>query len=233
MWEQVQQALNESAIRVMTQIASLLPGVVALVVALLLSAILAWVLSYLLRRSLRGVNFDARIMRWGLSSLAELSPQNSPTLLVARTLYWTVMIVGFLIGVAAFHATLTSQLVAHMFGYLPNVLAAAVILVVGNVLAHFLARSVLIGAVNMNLQYARLLSLGVKWAVMVLTAAMVLDHLGIGRRIVYLAFGIFFGGIVLALALAVGLGSKDMVSRSLERQSSKPNDEGDETFRHL
>lgn len=233
MWDQVEQALNDSAIRVMTEIASLLPGVVALVVAVLVSAVIAWILSFLVRRFLRGIRFDARMKGWGLAEVADMSPAKSPTELVARGCFWCVILVGFLVGVAAFHATLTSQLVAHMFGYLPNVLAALLLLVAGNVAAHFLARSVLIGAVNMNLQYARLLSLGVKWAVLVLTAAMVLDHLGIGRQIVYLAFGIFFGGIVLALALAVGLGSKDLVSRSLERQREKSAEEGDETFRHL
>ena len=70
----------------------------------------------------------------------------------------------------------------------------------------------------MQIQSARLLSIGVKWLVLVLAGAMALDHLGIGRQILLLAFGILFGGIVLALALAVGLGSKEMVSRSLERQ---------------
>ena len=75
----------------------------------------------------------------------------------------------------------------------------------------------LIGAVNLQMQYARFLSLGVKWLVLVLTAAMVLDHLDIGGNIVALAFGILFGGIVLTLSLAVGLGSRDLVSRSLEK----------------
>jgi len=56
----------------------------------------------------------------------------------------------------------------------------------------------------------------------VLTAAMVLDHLAIGGGIVDLAFGILFGGIVLALALAVGLGSRDLVSRSLDREAHRP-----------
>ena len=70
----------------------------------------------------------------------------------------------------------------------------------------------------MNLQYARLLGTGVKWLVLTLTTAMVLDHLQIGGRIVDLAFGILFGGIVFALALAVGLGSRDLVTRSLERE---------------
>jgi hypothetical protein len=88
-----------------------------------------------------------------------------------------------------------------------------------------LERSVLIGAVNARLQYARFLSLGIKWLVLVLTAAMVLDHLEIGGAIVELAFGILFGGIVLTLALAVGLGSREMVSRSLEKnvERTEPN----------
>jgi hypothetical protein len=63
---------------------------------------------------------------------------------------------------------------------------------------------------------------------------MALDHVGIGGSIVSLAFGILFGGIVLALALAVGLGSKDMVARSLEREMTKaPEEPGEQPFRHV
>jgi len=69
--------------------------------------------------------------------------------------------------------------------------------------------------------------------VMVLTAAMVLDHLRIGGEIVDLAFGILFGGIVLALALAVGLGSKEAVSRSLERESNRLPADTEEAIRHM
>jgi hypothetical protein len=146
---------------------------------------------------------------------------------------WVIIIIGFLVGVSAFDATLTSRFVERLFAYLPNVIAAIVLLLFGNVIARFLARSVLIGAVNMNLQYARLLSIGVKWLVMVLAVAMALEHLAIGGEIVFLAFGILFGGIVLALSLAVGLGSKDLVSRSLEREATRTAEETDDPFRHL
>jgi hypothetical protein len=47
--------------------------------------------------------------------------------------------------------------------------------------------------------------------------------LQIGEKIVDLAFGILFGGIVLSLSLAVGLGSRDLVSRSIEREASRAN----------
>ncbi|MEO8128620.1 MAG: hypothetical protein ABJF23_15910 [Bryobacteraceae bacterium] len=233
MWNEVEQALNQSTTRIITGVANLLPGMIALVVALLISALIAWILGLILRRSLRGARFDERLAGWGLSGLADWSPDRSPTLLVSRTVAWGVMLMGFLIGVAAFDATLTSELVIRLFGYLPNVMAAVLLLVFGNVIARFLARGVLIGGVNMNLQYARLLSVGVKWLVLVLTATMALNHLGIGGRILDLAFGIMFGGIVLALSLAVGLGSKELISRSLERQVNRIPEEMEEPFRHM
>jgi hypothetical protein len=233
MWVQIEQALNQSMIRVLNELASLLPGMAALILAVIVSTLVAWILSVLLRLSLHGLRFDERLTRRGAaSSLVEWSPENSPTLLVTRVVFWSVVLVGFLIGIAAFDATVTSMPTIQLFGYLRNVVAAALVLLAGSVVARFLARSVLIGAVNMNLQHARLLSAGVKWMVLVLALAMALDHLAIGGKIVHIAFGILFGGIVLALALAVGLGSKELVGRSLEREAGKKSTD-DEHFRHL
>jgi hypothetical protein len=234
MWDRAQQALTESMSRLLSQVASLLPGIVALIVALLISAVTAWLFALVLRRSLIKIHFDERVSSWGFSSLAEWSPSKTPTLLVTRVASWLIILFGFLIGIASFDATLTSQLARSMFAYLPNVLGAVVVLLAGTLIARFLARSVLIGAVNMNLQYARLLAVGVKWLVVVLAVAMALEQLKIGAGIVNLAFGILFGGIVLALALAVGLGSKELVSRSLEREAAKTSGNGvEEPFRHV
>jgi hypothetical protein len=233
MWEQVNQSLNESAMRVMTGLANLLPGFVALLVALIASTLLGWFLAIIVKRSLRGIGFDERLKLWGLSELADWSPGKSPTLLVSRAVAWFVILVGFMVGVTAFNATFTSDLAMQVVRYLPNVIVAVILVLAGAVIARFVARSVLISAVNQNVQYARLLSLGVKWLVMVAATAMGLEHLGIGGKIVELAFAILFGGIVLTLALAIGLGSKDLVSRSLERQATKSKDEEAEPFHHL
>jgi len=234
MWDQIGQAFSYSMTRMLGQLASLLPGIVALMAALLISTLVAWVFAATLRRSLTSIDFNRRVAQWGFSTLAQWSPSKSPTLLVTRAIAWTVILVGFLIGISAFDITLTSRLVIRLFAYLPNVIAAALVLVVGSIIARFLARSVLIGAVNINLQYARLLSVGVKWLVTVLAVAMALEHLAIGGGIIRLAFGILFGGIVLALALAVGLGSKDLVSRSLDREAGKiPSQNVQEPVGHL
>jgi hypothetical protein len=103
----------------------------------------------------------------------------------------------------------------------------------GVLLARFLSRAVLISAVNMQIQSARPLSLAVKWLVLVFAAAMALDHLRVGADIVRLGFAILFGGIVLAVALAIGLGSKDIVSRSWQRQTQGKAEPSDDSLKHL
>ncbi len=221
MWEQVGQALRLSMTKMLSQLASLLPGIVALLTALVISVMIAWALSAILRRSLARFDFDRRVAHWGFPALAEWSPASSPTLLVTRAIAWIIVFMGFLIGISAFDGALPSQFVVRLFAYLPDLMTAIVVFVAGSIIARFLARSVLIGAVNMNLQYARLLSVGVKWLVTVLAVTIALERLGIGGGIIRLAFGILFGGIVLALALAVGLGSKELVSRSLDRETNK------------
>ncbi len=221
MWEQVNDALTQSGGRVLTSLASFLPGVVALLVSVLVAMVVGWLLSRICDRVLRWFRFDARLERFGLESLAEWAPGRSPTRLVSRLLYWVVLLSGMLIGVAALDATQSSSMTGRLFTYLPNVFIAVLLLVGGTILARVLARGVLISAVNMQLQSARLMSLGVKWLVLVLTAAMALNQVSIGGSVLTLAFGILFGGIVLAMALAVGLGSKDAVSRTWERRAEK------------
>ena len=234
MWGQVKQALVESTTRFLTRFANLLPGMAALIVALLISIILSYILAVIVRRLLASIQFDQRLTRWGFPSLAEWSPMKSPTLLVSRAVAALVIIAGFLIGIAAFDAEWASLFARSVFAYIPNVLGAALVLLVGSIIARFLARTVLIGAVNLNPHYARLLSVGVKWLMVVLAVAMALEHLTIAPGIVELAFGILFGGIVFALALAVGLGSKDLVTKSLERDAHKTSGEHvEEPFRHI
>jgi hypothetical protein len=208
-------ALHESLYRVLTLLIAVLPGILAFFVALVIFAVAGVVISWILRHCLTWAKFDLRIAR---KSGTDWTPAASPTEVVARVAFWACILLGLIIGISAFDTSYASgtPLPINLLPYFTHAVGAALLLVAGILSARFLARSILIGAVNAQLQYARFLSLGVKWLVLVLTAAMVLGHLQVGGNIVELAFGILFGGIVLALSLAVGLGSRDLVSRSLE-----------------
>jgi hypothetical protein len=226
MGQQIVQALTDSMHRVLVKLVSFLPGLLALIVAVAILTALGALLAWALRRILTAARFDERFVRTQSTNVADWSPAHSPTELVARTAFWACVILGVVIGFSAIDASSAgnSQLSIVLIPYFTHAVGAILILLAGGIIARFLARSVLIGAVNLQLQYARFLSLGVKWLVLVFTGAMVLDHLEIGGSIVALAFGILFGGIVLTLALAIGLGSRDLVSRSLEKNIDRTAD---------
>ena len=240
-WHHMSYALHESLDRVLSMLIAILPGILAFIVALLLFTLFGLILSALLRWVLTAAKFDERIARnrpdpgW--------APSTSPTTLVRRTAFWGCLLLGLLIGVSAFDTSFATAatLPISLLPYLTHAVGAILLLIAGNLIARFLARSVLIGAVNAQLQYARFLSLGVKWLVLVLTAAMALEHLEIGGVVVDLAFGSLFGGIVLTLSLAVGLGSRELVSRSLESRADRPGEPAavptattaDEPIRHF
>ena len=211
-------ALDASVRNVLSLLVSILPGLLAFILAVALLTALGVLLSFLLRKALTAARFDERLQNRA-TSIADWSPQHSPTALVGRIAFWGCVVLGLVIGILSVNASYAtgSVLTMSLLPYLTHAIGAVLLFFAGNLIARFLARTVLIGAVNNQLQYARFLSMGVKWLVLVLTAAMVLDHLGIGGTIVELAFGILFGGIVLTLALAIGLGSRELVSRSLQR----------------
>lgn len=219
-------ALHQSLFRVLALFIAVLPGILAFFVALAVFGLIGMAISAILRRMLTLFKFDDRVARNRGS--ATWTPASSPTELAARVSFWACVLLGLIIGVAAFDTSYATgaALPMPLLPYFTHAVGAILLLIAGNLIARFLARSVLIGAVNAQLQYARFLSLGVKWLVLVLTAAMVLDHLQVGGDVVELAFGILFGGIVLTLALAIGLGSRDLVSRSLESHVERSGERG-------
>jgi hypothetical protein len=215
-WQHISEALHQSLNRVLSLLIAILPGIVAFIVALVVLTLIGMVVSALLRRALTATKFDEHMAR-GRGNV-DWAPSASPTALIARASFWACVLLGLIIGVSAFDASYASAAMVtnSLLPYLTRVVGAVILFIGGTLVARYLARSVLIEAVNAQIQYARFLSLGIKWLMLVFTAAMVLDHLEISGHVVELAFGILFGGIVLTLTLAVGLGSRDLVSRSLE-----------------
>jgi len=221
MGEQFNRALSQAGTRIVDNIASFLPGALVFIGLLLVAFVVALAIRSALRRGLKRLEFDRRLERFGLS-MTDWTPSGSASNLVASIAYWTVLSLGLLLGLTALDATLPTQFAVSVLQYVPHLVAAIMILVLGAIVARFLARAMLIGAVNLGVQHARLLSVGVKWLVLLVAAAMALDHIGIGRTALLLAFGITFGGVVFAVALAIGLGARDVVGRTIERQLREP-----------
>jgi hypothetical protein len=237
MWNRVGYVLEEAFVRLAAMLAADLPGIVAMLVVILVAVLVAFAVRGALRFSLARVGFDRRAREWGMTTGRGIEPHHEPSWLVARGAFWIVIASGVALALAVLGASGTSLVGLSFLGFLPRVVVGAIVLLAGIGAGRFLERAVLIGAVNQGIRQARLVAWGVKWVVFLLGAAMALQHCGIGGALPTIAFTIVVGGIVLAAALAFGLGARTAVSRTLERHAE--NEEGpgdrarDERIHHL
>ncbi len=202
---------------VVHRLAAVTPRVLAMLTLVLLGWVAAAVARRLTGRVLRAGDFDGRCARWGLTSiLGRRGVRRPPSDVVGQLVFWTLFLVGLLMGIEALEIPATKGLAAVVLGFLPNLIVAALVMLIGWILAHFLAQSALIAAVNAQVAGAPLVAGAVRWLVLVFASAVALTQLGIAREMVLLVFGIAFGGTVLALALAFGLGARDLARGALE-----------------
>jgi small-conductance mechanosensitive channel len=107
--------------------------------------------------------------------------------------------------------------IAHLFQLLPQIVVAILILFVGILAANFLSRAALLTAVNAGYRSPRLWSGLVSFIIWILTISMALEQIGLARQTVVAAFSIVFGAVMLALAIAFGLGGRDLARQTLDR----------------
>jgi hypothetical protein len=239
MWQETSRIFLESSADVLRAAARILPSVLAMLGFFALAAVLAFVIRAVVRRACDRLRLDQRLREWGVATPGP-EGRGSPSRLVARLAFWAVLLSGAFLGLSVLQAPTVATLSIRLVEYMPRAVLALVILGIGLAAARFVERSVLIGAVNMGLHSARMIALGARWLVVLLAAAIALEHAGVGAGVVVVAFGTLFGGIVLTLALAVGLGAKDVVARSLERRFQEgvagkdpPEDAGRGRLHHL
>ena len=203
------------------------PNLLAMLVLLAVGILVAVAIRFSVGFVLKWLAFDRFSERTGISTVLQKGGiRAAPSRVLALTLAWLVLAVFVLLSVAALDLTAAVNLVNEAFAYLPNLLVAGALVLLGSLVAGFVRRSVLIAAVNAGVGSARLIASGVQVALLVLFAAMALEHLGLGRQVILTSFTILFGGVVLALALAFGLAGRDMARESLERmRSRRPEDD--------
>src|SRR5438552_9981707 len=214
---------------------AVMPGILAMLILVALGAVFGWVGGALVGRLARAVDLDRRSRTWGLTgALARAGVYKAPSLLLRLCVIWGVFVVFATMGIDALAIPGAPGATRTLMYLLPHALSALLILVVGWLASNFLGQAVLIAAVNAGLLEARLLARAARWLVLLFAFATALTEIGIGRDMVVVAFGILFGGLVLALALAFGLGGRHLARHILERGRLREREPSDrETINHI
>ena len=219
MSEMWQEAMIEGFRETMKRIGLFLPKLTALLTFLVLGLAIGWLVKVLLLRTLKTFRFDQLCERLGVTpALGKAGMKQPVSHMIGRLCFWIVFLLFTFMGIDALDLPATANLINVILGFLPQVLAAILVALIGALLANFGGEATLIAAVNAQIEEAQLIANLIRWGVLLFTAAMVLTQLGIAKEIVVAAFSITFGGIVLALAIALGLGGRTIAKEALERR---------------
>ncbi len=230
----VDRAFVEPFHRLAEQLKAVGPVVVTVLVILVAGAILAWIVRWLVYWLLVALRFDRIVAKTGMASAIERTRIfRSPADFGARLLVGILWLLIVLLALSAAGTPMTQQLVTRFVNYIPDLLTAALVLLLGSVVSKFLARSALLAAVNAQWPGARMMASGVRVFVMSLAVVVALEQLRIGRTALLVTFAILFAGIVVAAAIAFGLGARDLARDWLRTKMASRAPEDEEIFRHL
>jgi hypothetical protein len=144
---------------------------------------------------------------------------------LSRFVFWLVWLGFILVGVSVLGILGLQEQVAKFFFFLPRLFAALFILFFGLLAAGFFSRAALLAAVNANVPSPRVLSFAVRSIIIVFVLSIVFEELGLAEQTMLVAFGIVFGALMLGLAIAFGLGGRDLAQGFLERRFLRPKKE--------
>lgn len=227
-----QRVIIESLERLYGRVLQFLPNLFTAALLLILGFILAAVLKWGFFKLFRAFNLDRFFERFGMGELLGKGGIREPlSVLLSKIIGWIIVFTFIIISLQALNVPAVEGLLEGFFLYLPNIFVAALILLFGYFLSNFLGRTVLIAAVNAGLKVSGLIGNLVRLSIFLLAVTMALEQLGIGRGTIIIAFAIIFGGVVLALSIAFGLGGRDIAKEYLEKKMK--GEERKDDIKHL
>lgn len=226
----LREILEAAVDRLHHQVTTYLPSTLAAVILLLVAYVLAAAARWLIYRVFKGMTIDKFLRQSGVAFLLDRSGRLRATRLVAETVYWAILIGGFLIAVSAFDTDLTNQMVQGFVFLLPKLFVAGLILLGGAWLSQYLGRSLLVWAVNENLPSPRRLAAGLRIIIMFVAVVVAADQLSFARNVFLAAFIILVGGAVLAISLAVGIAGSQSLRRLIEEKREARESEGERSL---
>lgn len=207
------------------RILDFIPDLVAAIIILIIGYLIALIVRGVVRRGLRVLRFD-RALNGSPAGPWIARVVESPSDFVAKVGFWLVMIGAISLAIAALHLPLLNNLLNGIYGYVPNVIAAVLILIVASVVST--AAVGLVHRLMSRTAFARLLTASIPAIVMSLATFMILNQLDIAKDIVNILFTAIVGSAALGLALAFGLGGRDVARGILEQASETARSRSDQ-----
>ena len=233
MAQMIANAVRQAGTNFVDSLAIFLPRMVTTLAIIIVGWLIAMLLRTLVRALLGWLRINVAAERFGVGSLlrtADLPPADG---LIGAIVFWLVWIGFLLSGIDVLGFESLQGLVESFWAFVPRLLLAVIILIIGFVVANFAWRATLLAAVNARVPSPRLLSGAVRWLILILAGAMALEQIAVARTVVLTAFAIAFGALSLAVAIAFGIGGRGIAKRILEHQFPEQERSSADEISHL
>jgi len=217
MKEMIIHGLGQAYENLVRMFADFLPRLVVMLVIVAVGLLVAYVLKTVLRAVLHVTKLDRLSEEAGASRFLRMAALPSMTELLSRSLFWVTWCGFILIGISILGVAGLQEQISRLFLLLPAIFVAILVLFLGLVTANFLSRAALLAAVNAGYPSPKLLSWSIRFVIWALAISMALEQVGVARQTVIAAFSIVFGAFMLGLAIAFGLGGRELARDFLER----------------
>ncbi len=203
----------------LTQLAEIFPRALFAILILIAGWLVAKAVRFAVVRALRAINFNVLTEKAGLDAfLKQGGGETDTTAILGLLVYWLTILTSLLIASNSVGLAAVTDLIGRVVLFVPRVIVAVVILAFGAYFARFIGMTVTAYCKNLDMPDAALLGRLAMYAIVIFVTMIAIDHLGLGD-IIRQTFLIILIGVVLALALAFGLGGQKRAAEFLERWS--------------
>jgi small-conductance mechanosensitive channel len=210
----IQTALSEIVSRIIEFVPNILGAVIILILGWIVAALLEWAVENILR----AVGLQTLFERSKVEDIVKkIESKKDTSGLIGSVVKWIIILVALIAAADTLKLPQVSNFLDAVLGYVPDVVGAAVILVIGAIFAHFMARVIRSSVKVAKLGFAELASSATKYAILVFTVIAALAQMGIATSFLQTFFTGFVAMLAIAGGLAFGLGGQGVAKEMLEK----------------
>ena len=201
-----------------TKIAVFLPNLFFAVAIILLGWVICNVIKRVVVRLLKICQFDTLAERAGIKTILEKGGiRQSTSEIIGLLVFWFLFLIAIVTTLETLNLSGATDTLHTIYLYIPKIVAALVTLILGLYFANFLETVTRTSCANAGLEQAGSIGRAAYIGTAIFVVAGIFEILDIASEIVIWAFILVFGALCLALALAFGLGGREVAGRFLEK----------------
>lgn len=202
----------------LTQVGAFMPKLLVAAVIAVGGWLVAKAVRFAVLKGLRAINFHVLTERSGMDGFLQQGGTRADTTdILAVLVYWLAILATLVLAFNSLGLDYVTDLLGRIALFVPKVILAVVIIALGSYFAGFIGATVTAYGRNVEMKDADLLGRMARYAVVVFVVLIALDQLDIGGDLIRQSFLIILAGVVLALAVAFGIGGRKWAAAVLER----------------